>query len=398
MPTWRKSATDVKERDRALNNRAAVLLFGLSVAACSGHADTGGPATGGATGAAGTESSGGPGMAGNPNGGAAPEVLVDAFITQIRTGAATACLLAPLPLAPDGGPNCKVFSTASAGSCSCTAEGRAPVSDAVAKAIVDSLASIGSCDYIGAPACSSFCVCEVKEAAGSSKQDCLNNETPATASSGWCYVAPAAGIGSAPAVAQCPVSAKQKLRFLGSAQPAADEIFSAACSGEATTELHAAQATPGSLGSVCTSSSEYDPSFGGFTLSDVSVDIGSMQCQSGICLQNHFQGRVSCPYGQGCVAPGSKAPVTGFVPEQFVARPPTLASTCTCRCAGGGSGPFCSCPTGMQCAPLFAELGLSSEGDYAGSYCIPEGSEFNATKLPTTRCDLASMNCGAPNP
>ena len=52
----------------------------------------------------------------------------------------------------------------------------------------------------------------------------------------------------------------------------------------------------------------------------------------------------------------------------------------------------------MQCAPLLAELGLANEGDYAGSYCIPNGSEYDATKLQTTRCDLASMSCGDPNP
>jgi hypothetical protein len=387
-----------------LNNRAAVLLIGLSLCACSGHADTGGPATGGAPGAAGTESSGGSGVAGTASGGAAPELLVDAFITQVRT--AGACLLDPLPITSDGNPNCKVFSTASAASCSCTAEGRAPVSDAVAKAIIGSLASVGSCDYMGAPACSSLCVCEVKEAEGSSKQDCLNNETPAATTSGWCYAAPAAGIGSVPAVAQCPMSAKQKLRFLGSAQPTTDEIFSAACSSQTQTALHAVSATPpAGIGSACTSSSEYDPTFGGFTLSDVSVDIGSMQCLSGICLQNHFQGRASCPYGQpqtsgtNCLVPGTKTPVTAeAVPAQFVARSPAVASTCSCRCAGSGSGPFCSCPTGMQCAPLLAELGLSNEGGYVGSYCVPNGSVFDATKLQTTRCDLASMSCGAPNP
>ncbi len=401
--------------ERGLNRTFVTLTLGLVVSACSGNGSDEHP--GGQSGSAGTGAGGAAALGGNPSqggvgdgtggsAGSVSEKLIDSFIDQLRVGAA-GCLPAELPLASDGTPSCKVFSSSSStAACDCAALGRAPVGVAITDAIVASLSSSGNCDYMGAPACSSLCVCEVQQAVGASERDCENSAAPASTTSGWCYVAPGAGIGSAPPVANCPATSKQTLRFLGNAQPSANEVFSIACGGATPPQAPPTiQAKPSELGTTCISSSEYDPTFAGFSVDHVGVDVGSAACLSGLCLQNHFQGRVSCPYGQpqssgpGCLVPGTNTPVTAQdVSPQYVARASAIASICSCRCAGGGGGPFCSCPTGMQCAPLIGEMGLPDEGDYAGSYCVPDGSVFNATMLQNTRCDPIGMTCGPSNP
>src|SRR5580658_4151657 len=78
------------------------------------------------------------------------------------------------------------------------------------------------------------------------------------------------------------------------------------------------------VGDPCTPEQEYDPSFLGYSQTEVSVESKSFQCETRLCLVDHFQGRVSCPYGQsiyggapaplpvtGCVTPATGVPVTG---------------------------------------------------------------------------------------
>src|SRR5580658_121549 len=52
------------------------------------------------------------------------------------------------------------------------------------------------------------------------------------------------------------------------------------------------------VGDPCTPEQEYDPTFLGFAVGEVNVESKSSDCQTRLCLANHFQGRVSCPYGQ----------------------------------------------------------------------------------------------------
>src|ERR1700723_1948219 len=77
------------------------------------------------------------------------------------------------------------------------------------------------------------------------------------------------------------------------------------------------------VGDPCTPEAEYSQAFLGFNVAEVNVESKSFQCQTRLCLANHFQGRVSCPYGQdssghsppglaandpnvnGCVVPGT---------------------------------------------------------------------------------------------
>jgi hypothetical protein len=131
-------------------------------------------------------------------------------------------------------------------------------------------------------------------------------------------------------------------------------------------------------------------------------------------LIHHFQGRVSCPYGQTaadiglgdpsdltdddpsvlatsgdwemrCRVPGT----TGRVPSdrvtvpvrpQKVERRSTDTVYCSCRCGSPegrhAQGNLCTCPNGYECVPLIGDLGLARE-DLAGSYCVKVGTEYN---------------------
>src|SRR5271165_1104720 len=55
----------------------------------------------------------------------------------------------------------------------------------------------------------------------------------------------------------------------------------------------------GGVGDPCTPEDEYSITFSGFKVAEENIESRSFQCQSRICLVNHFQGRVSCPAGQG---------------------------------------------------------------------------------------------------
>jgi hypothetical protein len=54
----------------------------------------------------------------------------------------------------------------------------------------------------------------------------------------------------------------------------------------------------GGIGDPCIPEDEYDPQFPGYKMTLENIESRSFQCQTRICLVNHFQGRVSCPLGQ----------------------------------------------------------------------------------------------------
>ena len=54
----------------------------------------------------------------------------------------------------------------------------------------------------------------------------------------------------------------------------------------------------GGVGDPCIPEDEYRENFAGFQLQEENIESRSFQCQTRICLVNHFQGRVSCPGGQ----------------------------------------------------------------------------------------------------
>jgi hypothetical protein len=157
------------------------------------------------------------------------------------------------------------------------------------------------------------------------------------------------------------------------------------------------------VGDPCTPSYESRPTFSGWRLEEMNVEGAHPACGAGVCLVNHFQGRVSCPYGQSelealeeprCFTPGSSEPVTVPVEPQVTNRRPDLAVTCSCRCDGPDGGPFCNCPSGTECLPLVPDFGFPDGKAVVGSYCVDPASAY--TGFSSGVCDPFIENCGTP--
>jgi hypothetical protein len=155
------------------------------------------------------------------------------------------------------------------------------------------------------------------------------------------------------------------------------------------------------VGDPCIPEDEYTSSFSGFSLEEVSTESRSFQCQTRLCLVNHFQGRVSCPYGQTsedangqpkCFVPDTQVPIRQPVVPQLLARRADEAVYCSCRCDGPDpAGRYCECPSGFACVELVPKF--SSAQELAGSYCVREGTEFSKLEPAGGECDPATRNC-----
>jgi hypothetical protein len=166
----------------------------------------------------------------------------------------------------------------------------------------------------------------------------------------------------------------------------------------------------GGVGDPCVPEDEYNTDFAGFKVTEENIESRSFQCQTRICLVNHFQGRVSCPYGQGktpgdpktlgcqtptsgdadqdkpCCVPGTDtaiaAEVCGQCGDQST-RSAAQAVYCSCRCAVAEGEPddpnfnFCECPTGYSCEQIRPNVGLGDK-QLTGKYCIKEKTAFEA--------------------
>lgn len=122
------------------------------------------------------------------------------------------------------------------------------------------------------------------------------------------------------------------------------------------------------IGDPCTPEDEYNPNFQGFKVTEENIESRSFQCQSRLCLVNHFQGRASCPLGQAppvtCFPENGNAdcagvPVPAGADAAVCTRADTPARACdnaaepgtpldpTVACAGLGAcndeGKFCEC-------------------------------------------------------
>ena len=178
---------------------------------------------------------------------------------------------------------------------------------------------------------------------------------------------------------------------------------------------------PGGVGDPCIPEDEYTTGFSGYDEDEVNVESRSFQCETRVCLVNHFKGRVSCPYGQtqediDANVPGSdarrcKIPGTDggngdvvMVPvdPQFQDRQANSAVYCSCRCANAkgrtdDGAKYCPCPSGFKCAQLIDALGLGS-AELAGGYCIRNGTEFDPKAVSLDYCNRASESCGDQQP
>lgn len=162
--------------------------------------------------------------------------------------------------------------------------------------------------------------------------------------------------------------------------------------------LSALGCNPGGVGDPCTPEDEYQQNFNGFQVTETNVESRSFQCETRLCLVNHFQGRVSCRLGQAdpmtatayaprCSIPGTQAStdpnsidnINVEVPPQLVERQTDQAVYCSCRCNGPDKNArYCECPEGFQCEPLVDDLKIpGGGGQLAGSYCIRAGSKYD---------------------
>ncbi len=168
------------------------------------------------------------------------------------------------------------------------------------------------------------------------------------------------------------------------------------------------------VGDPCVPEEEFREQFNGFSATEAYIESRSFQCATRVCLVNHFQGRVSCPYGQSvedldlpgddprrCRVPGT----SGQREEDRVSVPVNAwlsnrgaddAVYCSCRCAGPEpAARYCECPSGYACTELVPELGLG-RGQLAGSYCIKEGTRYAPGHPLDCRDDPAGLACPEP--
>ncbi|HEX6274805.1 MAG TPA: hypothetical protein VFZ53_17305, partial [Polyangiaceae bacterium] len=316
------------------------------------------------------------------------------------------CMGGELPMNAGGTLACNVLSARvpESGECSCEAPRRA-VSSELRRSYLEALDINGRCGFGTGVDCAALCICEEPRAVGASANDCLNNRETSESSTGWCYVDPSRGIGAPALVADCPARPAFMLRVLD-IEP--DTTYGLACAGGM---LRREDTAPGSgaTGDSCLPSQERRVDFQGFALQEVTLDLGTPECQTNLCLVNHFQGRASCPYGQAspldadtgpkCFLPGEDAFVDGPVDPQLVERRADDNAICSCRCDGPGPGPFCTCPEGMRCEPLIPGAGVPGEDEYVGSFCINAGTRYDPTQPPAANtCTTFEMNCGEPRP
>ena len=188
------------------------------------------------------------------------------------------------------------------------------------------------------------------------------------------------------------------------------------------------------VGDPCIPEQEYDQTFPGFDQNEVSIESKSFQCQTRLCLVNHFQGRVSCVYGQdqsgnpppappgkqaaapgqvggSCTVPGNPAQaITGSmdptnkagatVQPQCVNRTADQTVYCSCRCANidgktdDGSN-YCTCPDGYACTQLVTSIGTNFNEGLTGAYCVLNKTQFDRANPCTTNCDPTAQACEA---
>lgn len=172
---------------------------------------------------------------------------------------------------------------------------------------------------------------------------------------------------------------------------------------DAVTEAAAAA----TLGGSCIPGEEETSQFPGFSVHTVAIETTNPMCASHVCLINHFQGRVTCPYGQsatgqgpggaaGCTVPETGDPVAVEVPAQLTCRIAAETVYCSCRCANDegktdDGAAYCTCPGAMMCVQLVSSIGDAGVG-IAGAYCVKAGTEFDGGVCSTT-CDPTTSRC-----
>jgi hypothetical protein len=176
----------------------------------------------------------------------------------------------------------------------------------------------------------------------------------------------------------------------------------------------------GEIGATCIPASEHSPQYAGSSFDQVALDSAAI-CGMGVCLLDHFQGRVTCAYGQNaeqiaslpaadparCRVPDeignpTATPVEVEVLPQLLLRIDDQAVYCSCPCAGPEANKqYCTCPDNMDCVELIPPTGDPATDIYAGSYCVRRESPYDASvdRKPCILGDPDAVEpCGEANP
>lgn len=179
----------------------------------------------------------------------------------------------------------------------------------------------------------------------------------------------------------------------------------------------------GGVGDPCVPEDEYQTEFGGYSVKEVNIESRSFQCTTRVCLVNHFQGRVTCPYGQTsadiaqypdaknphrCRIPGTdgsdkndviKAPVKAQLAGSAAQGGRRADDTvyCSCRCNGPDQNArYCQCPSGYECTKLVQDLGSGlGSTQLAGSYCVRNGTKYNPDVATGPTCQFGDSKDSA---
>jgi hypothetical protein len=174
------------------------------------------------------------------------------------------------------------------------------------------------------------------------------------------------------------------------------------------------------IGDKCTPEDEFKEGFAGFTLESAFIESRSFQCQTRLCLVNHFQGRTSCPNGQQ--APKNCNPDSGNTCDAGETCKPAgvILNDCDPTPCGGGVDPnncnatggknkacgdrvcnrdgrFCECqsgdcPTGYYCDAKPKGSGLCTTRVCTVPKSSPKSSEH--CYVPGTEIPIATAVCG----
>jgi hypothetical protein len=128
----------------------------------------------------------------------------------------------------------------------------------------------------------------------------------------------------------------------------------------------------GGIGDPCIPEDEYSADFAGFKVTEENIESRSFQCSTRICLVNHFQGRGTCPFGQGAPTictpvdlknPGHDKGTCGGADEMCVE-----AAVFADACVPGEK----TCPAGTACDETRKVCACISGGvGKEGYHCLP---------------------------
>lgn len=151
----------------------------------------------------------------------------------------------------------------------------------------------------------------------------------------------------------------------------------------------------GGVGDPCLPEEEYDSAFAGFKVTQEFIESRSFQCETRICLVNHFQGRVSCPLGQPPLELQSCRPDDpnacggkegACVPSSTVPR----------SCVGGQTEGCCDEATGVGCDTYVCRP-VDDTGNFIPCQDPNQSDEWNRGKIccvPGTNAPVQQPVCG----